>query len=207
MDSPNRKVRITHLNITYVQYVKGTSKGQSNAGDMVNSVYQLGVPEPEYTGDAITETMTAGATQLAWGKVVKNVFVAQATYRDGGHIDAPQFMDIKLVPDTPYAASSDKCYYAVLADDNARMNGDLTGATWYRKEYIDPTDPTKGEKFVAETGAYTIVADDKIAYRYDNVVVPQETLPTLKAEVTNIPLMARARRIAVFYSQIAAFQA
>ena len=47
----------------------------------------------------------------------------------------------------------------------------------------------------------------KIAYKYDNVVIPQETLPTLKAELKNIGLEARARRIAVFYSQMAAFQA
>jgi len=47
----------------------------------------------------------------------------------------------------------------------------------------------------------------KIAYVYDNVVIPQETLPTLKAELKNIGLEARARRIAVFYSQMAAFQA
>jgi len=47
----------------------------------------------------------------------------------------------------------------------------------------------------------------KIAYTYDNIVIPQETLPTLKAELKNIGLEAHARRIAVFYSQMAAFQA
>lgn len=47
----------------------------------------------------------------------------------------------------------------------------------------------------------------KIAYEYDNVVIPQNDLPVLKAEMKSIPLLARARRIAVYYSQIAAFQA
>lgn len=47
----------------------------------------------------------------------------------------------------------------------------------------------------------------KLAYVYDNVVIPQEQLPTLKAEMKSIALMAHARRIAVYYSQIAAFQA
>ena len=50
-------------------------------------------------------------------------------------------------------------------------------------------------------------AGTKVAYKYDNIVVPQETLPTLKAELQNIGLEAHARRIAVFYSQMAAFQA
>lgn len=47
----------------------------------------------------------------------------------------------------------------------------------------------------------------KVAYVYDNTVVPQNDIPRLKAEMANIALTAKARRIAVYYSQIAAFQA
>ena len=47
----------------------------------------------------------------------------------------------------------------------------------------------------------------KVAYQYNNIVVPQNDLPMLKAEMKSIPLIAKARRIAVYYSQIAAFQA
>ena len=47
----------------------------------------------------------------------------------------------------------------------------------------------------------------KIAYEYSNVIIPQETIPTLKANLKNLVLTARARRIAVYYSQISAFQA
>ena len=50
-------------------------------------------------------------------------------------------------------------------------------------------------------------ADIKIGYTYDNIVIPQEKLPSIKAEMEGITLSARARRIAVTYSQIAAFQA
>lgn len=53
----------------------------------------------------------------------------------------------------------------------------------------------------------TLLATDRVAYYYDNIVVPQDDLPMLKAEMKNIALVAKARRIAVFYSQIAAFQA
>ena len=52
-----------------------------------------------------------------------------------------------------------------------------------------------------EDAAYTtqinVAADTKVAYVYDNIVVPQNDLPTLKAEMKSIPLIARARRIAV----------
>ena len=47
----------------------------------------------------------------------------------------------------------------------------------------------------------------KIAYAYDNIVIPQNTIPSIKAQMKSIPLLAKARRIAVYYSQIAAFQA
>lgn len=68
------------------------------------------------------------------------------------------------------------------------------------------------EKFVdgewtAVEGEYTPVAGDKVRYEYDNVVIPQNDLPMVKAEIKSIALVAKARRIAVYYSQIAAFQA
>ncbi len=47
----------------------------------------------------------------------------------------------------------------------------------------------------------------KVRYCYDNVVVPQNDLPMIKAEMKSIALVAKARRIAVYYSQIAAYQA
>ena len=54
---------------------------------------------------------------------------------------------------------------------------------------------------------YTPVAGDKVRYTYDNVVIPQNDLPMVKAEIRSIALVAKARRIAVYYSQMAAFQA
>jgi len=48
----------------------------------------------------------------------------------------------------------------------------------------------------------------KIAYKYDNVTIPHtNALPTLVGEMKGITLEAKARRIAVQYSQLAALQA
>ena len=65
---------------------------------------------------------------------------------------------------------------------------------------------------VNEAGEVTLAAapaNDKkvIAYTYDNVVIPQNELPTIKAELAHLSLVAKARRVAIYYSQIAAFQA
>ena len=65
-------------------------------------------------------------------------------------------------------------------------------------EYVD---------LVAVDGKYTAEAAGKVAYVYDNVVIPQNDIPMIKAEMKAISLVAKARRIAVYYSQIAQFQA
>lgn len=52
-----------------------------------------------------------------------------------------------------------------------------------------------------------LVAGTKVRYEYDNVVIPQNDLPVLNARMEGIALSAKARRISVYYSQMAAFQA
>lgn len=56
-------------------------------------------------------------------------------------------------------------------------------------------------------GKATVTNGARVRYTYDNVVVPQNDLPMIKAEMKSIALVAKARRIAVYYSQIAAYQA
>lgn len=79
------------------------------------------------------------------------------------------------------------------------INGTVADATTYT--------------FDAKTGVVTFTtapaneAVVKIAYVYDNVVIPQNDLPIVNAEMASIPLIAKARRVAVYYSQIAAYQA
>lgn len=79
--------------------------------------------------------------------------------------------------------------------------------------------PVVGNKvtFIAENGAkseltvtegkVTAPGKGKIAYEYNNEVIPQHDLPIVNAELASIPLVAKARRVAIYYSQIAAFQA
>ena len=47
----------------------------------------------------------------------------------------------------------------------------------------------------------------KIKYMYNNVIIPQDDLPIVNVEMKQIPLVAKFRRIAIYYSSIAAFQA
>lgn len=129
-----------------IEYVKGTTKGESSAEDLVNGVYQLGKPDVNYTGSAVVETLDSAITNvssLAFGPVVK-------LWKQ-------------------------------------------SGADWV-------------EVAIAKDGAIDSTTG-KVKYLYDNTIVPQDKLPTLKAELNNIGLEAHARRISVMYSQLAAFQA
>ncbi len=56
------------------------------------------------------------------------------------------------------------------------------------------------ENFVA--GTY-----DKARYVYDNVKIPQNDIPQFTATLEGMELSAKARRIGIYYSQMAAFQA
>lgn len=67
-------------------------------------------------------------------------------------------------------------------------------------------DGTKTELTVVD-GKVTVTASGRLAYTYDNETIPQNDLPIVNAEIKSLPLVAHARRIAVYYSQIAAFQA
>lgn len=76
-------------------------------------------------------------------------------------------------------------------------------------KYVNPADNKIYSSLSDGTysSEYSATAGDKVAYVYDNVVIPQNDLPILNAKMESIPLLAKARRIAVYYSQIAAFQA
>lgn len=47
----------------------------------------------------------------------------------------------------------------------------------------------------------------RVKYKYDNAYIPANQLPTMVGRMASIALQAKVRRIAVYYSQLAAFQA
>ena len=88
--------------------------------------------------------------------------------------------------------------------------------------FVPAWTPAAGSIKVFKNGAWEAAEDNvfsspiaagvtKVAYAFDNdiVTIPQDPakMATLKASMNGISLRAHARRIAVYYSQIAAFQA
>ena len=50
---------------------------------------------------------------------------------------------------------------------------------------------------VADGKVTGLAEGDRVAYEYNNVIIPQASVPTLRAEMKNMTLFAHARRIAV----------
>lgn len=92
----------------------------------------------------------------------------------------------------------------------AEVRGAKIGATNLTIDAAN-TDLAKGIVAFEANAAAVQDAEVELLYSYDNVVVPQQTfgnnLPSLRAEMAHVDLHAHARRIAIYYSQIAAFQA
>lgn len=91
---------------------------------------------------------------------------------------------------------------AFYVKDNKEVKFGTEGATWAAYKVV------KADGTVEYSAtAPTVAEGDRVAYVYDNVVIPQNDLPIINAEMKAIPLVAKARRIAIYYSQIAAYQA
>ena len=139
-------------NVAYIEYQKGTTKGESTVGDMTNSVWALGTVDANYTGQAVVEpvdSFTSGTTAISFA---------------------------------PAVAGSIR-----LLDANGVQVDDADGE---HPATADATGKVTQTSFKAGKSASDV---KKIAYIYDNVTVPQEKLPTLKAVLKNIPLEAKAR--------------
>ena len=73
----------------------------------------------------------------------------------------------------------------VVKAEDGKQYVEVEGAegVWTKVELVD--------------GKATVTNGARVRYVYDNVVIPQNDLPMVKAEIKSIALVAKARRIAV----------
>ena len=168
--------------VTYTDFVaSGEVKGGFGDQDLLNGAYGLGQMTEgrmNYTAAHVVETVAdAAGLDLVWAPLVKNFFEYKDNNDDIQHADAKVVRDGKIVG------------YAIASDPTATTDPQIT-------EFIDLDGATQ-----------SLAVGDKVAYVYDNVVIPQKKLVHLRAVQRAIPLRAKCRRIAITYSQIAQFQA
>lgn len=171
--------------ITYINYSAGLDKGETNAGDVLNNPFKLGKVDSNYTSSRIIDKLAAGETFKAdWTPVADAFTVITVDGKEVEFDERETYTEAELKTKTTKALK-------------------VTTTTIDNKEVVI-TFADADETVAAAEGTSV-----KVAYVYDNVVVPQgaDKIPTIKAEMKSMALLAKARRIAVYYSQIAAFQA
>lgn len=89
----------------------------------------------------------------------------------------------------------------IAKDKDGKFIASLVGAESGAE--LEVIDGNTGKVRVTGTSAEIV----KVKYVYDNVRIPQDDLPIYNAHMEGIGLEAHARRIAIYYSQMAAFQA
>ena len=169
--------------VTYLRYTAGTDKGGVEAGDTFNGVYSLGQMTPDrmrYTSAAVSETHPAS-------DIVDGVVT----------LDWTPVLALKDVVKYTAEGKVDQVF-TIVTDPNATLQA----------TQVKLNTEGKLELFADD---WTNATEIRIKYFYDNEIIPQSvrpvSLPTLTAKMQAVNLHAHARRIAVYYSQIAAFQA
>lgn len=172
--------------ITYLRYMAGTTKGGVQDNDTFNSVYSLGKMTEDrmrYTSAAVSEVHELTESEATAKTFTLDwypvVKVVSITYKTAATGDTE--FPLTILDKDPGRA---------LADGEALVNS---------------------EGKVVVGNAFPVGQKLKIKYFYNNEIIPQTvqptSLPTLTAKMQAVNLHAHARRIAVYYSQIAAFQA
>ena len=174
--------------ITYLRYSAGTNKGGVKAGDVFNDAFRLGVMDEDrsrYTSSAISEKYNITAENVSNKSIV---------------LEWSPVLEVKGVKITPKEGP----VQTLTVVSETPNNNEVQVA-------IDKTSGVATLTFNASQAQFADGAVISTLYMYDNEIIPQTvkpvSLPTLTAKMEVVNLHAHARRIAVYYSQLAAFQA
>lgn len=186
--------------INYVKFVAGSNKGNVAQGDVFNDPFRLGKVDPNYTSSRVAKDMTLATEttefKMDWKPVIKGTVAITA--------GADKYVDDGKGKIYKNPTSVSRRTVMVEKED-----GRLEGVESHVEVVLEGGTEAGTIDYTAGTITLTtgIQGAVEVAYTYNNVVIPQNDLPLLSAKMEAMPLLAKARRIAIYYSQIAAFQA
>ena len=200
-----------------IRYVAGSTKGSIQQGHLFNDPFRLGDVDPQYTSSRVTyaqkiaEDAETQELAMKWTPVVAgtvSITVDGAQYVDDGKGN--------LIPVAEGSSVSRRTVMVQPVDDamsaaDVRFEGVVPTVETVVTDSTGAVVTTSAGKVDYATGKITLTdkvsGDVQIAYSYNNVLIPQNDIPMLSAKMEMLPLLARARRISIYYSQMAAFQA
>lgn len=160
-----------------------------DAQDIINSPFKgfgkMTDGRANYTGQAVIENVERESSEdemfkPVWTPVIKGAFTAE---NNGVAADWKAIVE-EVASDGTKTQHAKYGVFDEEFDDHDRVNG------------------VEKKVAIASLPEGTV----KVAYKYDNEYIPATQLPTVVGRMKGIALQARVRRIAVYYSQLAAFQ-
>lgn len=172
--------------ITYVQYTTGSNKGAytNDPADVINDPFHLGSFKKGADG------------KLDINYTSSKVVEAKAAVPAGQSVEG----NLNWIP--VIAGSVEFVVGTTTYVDDGKGKIMIKGGAAVADSSIDYK--TGAYKFATTEAAATAVFAN---YVYNNVTIPQNDLPIVNAQIKSLPLVAKARRVAIYFSQIAAFQA
>ncbi len=167
---------------------------------LIASELVLTQPMSSFTGSIQYYKFVAGSNKggIEAGKTEFNSpFALGDMTEERMHYTSQAVVDI-ITPDAEGKAFL--AWTPVMVDEEGKIIGGLVGAPSGAE--IEVINAETGE--VKVTGASGAL---RVKYLYDMVRIPQNDLPIYNVKVERIALEAKPRRIAIYYSQMAAFQA
>lgn len=175
--------------IQYLQFTAGSNKGGVEQGQVFNDPFRLGKMDENrvnYTAALVVDPITKdGEFKAAWTPLVNGFRTIIVD-------------DVEVEFNDNFINRYTKEQLATVKTRTFKV---IKGEVESGEAEVQFADT------LGESGDVEIVVGDKVAYKYDNVVIPQNDLPIVNAHMEGIALAAKARRIAIYYSQMAAFQA
>lgn len=165
--------------VTYIEYVAGSNKGGVAQGDTFNAPLGFNGSFGKIDEDRARYTSAAVVEELKAGQAPSWKPLKQETKTE----------DYLLVGKD---SEGNPIFGKGLSWDVEIGTEDSEGNVTWAKATLD----SEGK----------VTADGKYRYIYDNCIIPQNDLPIINAVTKDIPLVAKARRIAIYYSQMAAFE-
>ena len=166
--------------VQYLSFVAGSNKGGVEQGTLFNDPFRLGQMTDErvnYTSSLVVDAVTVEGQFTAAWTPVVKGF--KTIVVDGNRVE----------------------YAENFIDKYTEAQLETVEFFTYKLIGVD------GTITYTNTVPADVAVGTKVAYKYDNVVIPQNDLPIVNAKVDGISLEAKARRVAIYYSQMAQFQA
>lgn len=178
--------------VTYMQYALGTKKG--SAGGLADAdPYKNALQTYGYEISAFPENQPVSmvADPFSLGKMTeaREAYTGQAIVEKVASGENATTLSLAWAP----------VRKGFFKDENGALHDVKivsNGATTYAN--------------VADNGTVTVPSssvESVVTYVYDNAYIPATQLPTMVGRMAAVALQAKVRRIAVYYSQLAAFQA